>query len=120
MLSKIEFHSHRVLDAVVQRGLSAGVQGLATVGAGKKYRKMVLCLNDGLKALQASWAKKADYICLLRDARKGRLAIRFACVDAQLTAHTGLLNWSAVSDSSAHGIVVRTHEISIFSCIIKL
>ena len=95
-----EHDFRQVLEHFTQHG-TAGLSGLSQVGGAKKIRRMSICLAEAMFQRDREFVETATSLTLLRDARKGVIAVRFVAVDASLQTHAGLLG--AVSHLSRFG-----------------
>ena len=92
----------------VCRGVAAGK---VCAGQGcRKFSQIVLCLADASKEIQQDFVKKSISLVLMRDARAGKVALRFAAVDAKMRVHCGLVGWMAFASSTGMSIRDITDE----------
>ena len=77
----------------------------------QKELKMAWCLAEGLKALEQRFVGKASHICLMRDERHGRLAIRFVAVAADLTTRSGFLGQARQAGTGADNVTLATWAV---------
>lgn len=92
----------------VCRGIAAGKDGAGK--GGRKFRQMVLCLADAAKELQQDFVKSSTSLVLMRDARAGKVALRFAAIDAKMRVTCGLVGWMALTSSTGMSIRDITDE----------
>jgi hypothetical protein len=112
--SALEFRT--VLDLVVRHNSAAGKGGIASVGEGAKVRCMIRCLAEASKRLDQLFMKRLRSMALIRDARHGRLSIRFFAVNDQLECRSGLLGYAIGFGSSSEDILAATkHVMEVFS-----
>lgn len=103
----------KVLRGVSQHGYIAG-SGLSEVGSSKKIRKMIICLAEAIFQADRAFVLAAKSITILRDVRKGTVAIRFVAVDKALRVHSGLLgcaNHMARFGSGSSGLLQSTNHL---------
>ena len=112
--SSVEFRT--VLDHVVNHNSAAGHDGIPSVGDGSKVRSMIMCLAEACKRTDQVFMKGLRSMALIRDARHGRLSIRFVAVNDQLECRSGLLGYAIGFGSSSEDILAATrHVMETFS-----
>ncbi|CAK0832394.1 unnamed protein product, partial [Prorocentrum cordatum] len=101
----------RVLDHVQKHSAAAGVDGISGVAGHKKIMQYIYCLALGSQRLDQEFIKSATGMCLIRDARKGKLCVRFAMVDDNLKVRRGILGIARGHGSTAEDTVEATSKI---------
>ena len=87
-----------------------------TTSLSQKELQMAWCLAEGLKALDQRFIAKASQICLLRDERHGRLAIRFFAVAPDLTSRSGFLGQARQGGTGADNVSLATWDVMKRAC----
>lgn len=100
----------RVLAHVVQHGAAPNA-GLPEVGRGEKARRMACCLAEACKYFDQKFFKHVQSVALMRDARKGRLHLRFVAVDSNLKVRRGLLGVASNFGTGGQAIHDATSKI---------
>ena len=82
-----------------------------------KIRLMVWCLEQALLEEDRQVLAKSESICLMRDARKQRLLVRFgACSKETLECRSGVLGQSRNMGETAGNILRATRQIMVDFC----
>ena len=97
----------------VHKHSAVGNDGLAKVGSGKKCRFMALCAGDALLRRHQKHMRKCKTTSLARDARKGRLMVRFVSTTPppHFQTKTGLLGVERDPEPGAIGVLKGTKQI---------
>ena len=82
----------RVLNHVAMHNAAVG-QGIQDIGGSNKTKLILLCLAETLAHEDRKSISNAASISILRDERKGTVAIRFVAVDGKLETRAGLLGF---------------------------
>ena len=98
------------MDHFLLHGGAAG-SGVPDVGKGTKVRNIVRCLAEASKRCDQQFFKTVKSVALARDARKGRLVVRFTAVDSQLQVRSGMLGLAIGYGSRAEDIFTATNSI---------
>ena len=85
--------------------------GIPSVGAFRKLRRMVFALAEGLKRMYRTWLRTSVTINILRDERHSRLLLRFRCSDLKGVRHIGILGQPRIVTSSATNITIGTEDM---------
>ena len=83
---------------------------------GQVRHKLVWCLSEAIKEQDRSALLSARAIALFRDERKGRLAMRFKAVDADLVESSGSLGQEREFGTGATNISAATQRIITRMC----
>ena len=100
----------QVLNHVVKHGAVVH-KGISDNAGAKTLRKMVFCLAEAVKHRHHRYFRDVQSITLLRDARKGRLHIRFVAVDSRLQVRHGFLGAATGFGSGSAAIAKTTNLI---------
>ena len=100
-----------VLDHVVKHNGAAGRDGIASIADGNKVRRMIMCLAEACKRTDQVFMKRLRSMALIRDARHGRLSIRFVAVNDQLECRSGLLGYAIGFGSTSEDILAATKQV---------
>lgn len=101
-----------VLQHVAKHNAAAHSE-LPDVGKSKKMVKFVLCLGEACKRLDHMFFKDVRSVSLARDARKGRLSIRFVAVNKSLECRAGVLGVGLDFGSGGEAIAIATDDMMI-------
>lgn len=108
-----------VFAQVAERGQVVGTCGVSGAGGSKKARRMATCLAEAMFEKDRDFVLGAKTLTLLRDVRKGVVAIRFSAVSKDLQVRTGLLGVAKDLQrfgTGALGLLKTTsHVITCFS-----
>lgn len=94
-------------------------RGIAAIGSEKRVFKMSGCLYEALRESDSRFLQQADVIWLARDARQGRLLVRFKAAHfAKGAIHVkhGILGQAKNFGTSAQEILDATKNIIIRAC----
>ena len=86
-------------------------QKIEDLGGSTKIKKMRDCLAEALFSKDRKALRQAARISLVRDMRKGRLLIRFVCVDSKLRIRRGTLGIRRNFGHSSVAILKATGDI---------
>ena len=92
----------RLLEELCQRKLPA---------LGRKDRQTLFCLAEAIKAEDQQFLARACAVCLFRDERKGRLAIRFRAVTEELQVRSGSMGIEIDCGTGGRNLTQGTHRI---------
>ena len=108
--------SFKTVYEAVRKGMSAGDNGLASVGNKEKVRNMIYCLGEAAKRHGQKFLLKAESITLFRDARKNRLCIRYTASRTGFKVQSGVLGWCRQDGLSSKCIAKDTARIMAEFC----
>ena len=98
-------HFIEVWDAACKGDRSA--TGLAHTGKRERTDKFMWCIHEAIRLEDQDFLRRADVITLVRDARKGRLLVRFIAV-AGLDRHSGILGQAKMFGTTAADVTRAT------------
>jgi hypothetical protein len=101
------------VDAFKQAALA--IAGGAPLG-GSSRRKLVWCVSEAIKEHDRRALTSAHAVALFRDERKGRLAMRYKAVDADLVETSGTLGQERDFGTGATNITAATQRIITRMC----
>ena len=84
--------------------------GVPSIGAFRKCKKMYFCIAEGLKRLYRGWLASSCTINLLRDERHSRLLMRFRCGNLESQRHIGIFGQPRITKGTATNITLVTIE----------
>jgi hypothetical protein len=94
-------------------------RGIAAIGSEKRVVKLSGCLYEALRETDARFLLQSQVIWLARDARQGRLLIRFKAahfVKGEIVIRQGVLGQAKNGGTSAQDILEATKGIIIRAC----
>ena len=91
------------------------ISGGAPIG-GSVRRRLVWCVSEAIKEHDRQALTSARAVALFRDERKGRLAMRYKAVDADLTESSGTLGQERDFGTGATNITAATQRIITRMC----
>lgn len=101
-------HFIEVWDAVCKGDRSAA--GLAQTGKRERTDKLLWCIHEAIRLNDQDILRRADVITLVRDARKGRLLVRFIAVSG-LDRHSGILGQAKMFGTTAQDVMTATLDM---------
>ncbi len=101
-------HFVDVWDAACKGDRAAA--GLAHTGKRERTDKMLWCIHEAIRLNDQDVLRRADVITLVRDARKGRLLVRFIAV-AGLDRHSGILGQAKMFGTTAADVTRATLDM---------
>ena len=100
----------KVIGHVVDHS-SAAHRGIDEIGAGKKVLKMIRCCAEACQIMDMRFFKNLQSVALMRDARQGRLHIRFTAVDSELRVRRGMLGMVSAFGTGGLAVAKATRKI---------
>ena len=101
-----------LLNLVTSKGVAAGRHGVTGIGGRKTCSRIIRLAGESLKILDQKMLKTVRSMSLLRDARDGRLSVRFvAVVGPKKDVHRGALGSERLVGSTAKDVLKATNKI---------
>ena len=101
-------HFTDVWDAACKGDRAAS--GLPHTGKRERTDKLLWCIHEAIRRNDQDILRRADVITLVRDARKGRLLVRFIAV-AGLDRHSGVLGQAKMFGTTAQDVTAATLDM---------
>ena len=98
-------HFMQVWEATCKGDRSAA--GLPSTGKRERTDKLLWCIHEAIRLEHQNVLRSADVITLVRDARKGRLLVRFIAV-VGLERHSGILGQAKMFGTTAQDVTQAT------------
>ena len=105
------------VDVFKQAALA--IAGGAPLGGSVRWR-LVWCVSEAIKEYDRQVLTSARAVALFRDERKGRLAMRYKAVDADLAESSGSLGQERDFGTGATNITAATQRIISRMCTLRL